>query len=62
MSFKVKNHASVPSNPNSVRCSLHSSGKDRVNLANESPSGSSPLIIASTISGARVVSFRMRDT
>ena len=49
-------------NPNRTLCRSQSMGKVRISRASERPDGSSPLRIASMISGASVVSFRMRTT
>ena len=48
--------------PNRARCCSQSMGKERISLASDRPTGSSPMRIASTMSGARVVNFRMRPT
>ena len=49
-------------NPNRVLCRSQSMGKVRISLASDRPDGSSPWRIASMMSGASVVSFRMRTT
>ena len=49
-------------NPKWILCRSQSMGKVRISRASERPDGSSPLRIASRISGASVVSFRMRTT
>ena len=49
-------------NPKWILCRSQSMGKVRISRASERPAGSSPLRIASMISGASVVSFRMRTT
>ena len=60
MSFSRMGQSEVK--PNRARCCSQSMGKVRVSLASDKPVGSSPLRIASVISGARVVNFRMRTT
>ena len=47
-------------NPKWTLCRSQSMGKVRISRASDRPDGSSPLRIASMISGASVVSFRMR--
>ena len=49
-------------NPNRTLCRSQSMGKVRISRASDKPDGSSPLRIASMMSGASVVSFRMRTT
>ena len=49
-------------NPKWTLCLSQFMGKVRISRASERPDGSSPLRIASMISGASVVSFRMRTT
>ena len=49
-------------NPNRTLCLFQSRGKVRSSRASDRPEGSSPLRIASMMSGASVVSFRMRTT
>ena len=49
-------------NPNRALCRSQSMGKVRISWASDRPDGSSPWRIASMMSGASVVSFRMRAT
>ena len=47
--------------PNRALCCSQSMGKARISWASDRPAGSSPLRIASMMSGASVVSFRIRN-
>ena len=49
-------------NPKWILCRSQSMGKVRISRASDKPAGSSPLRIVSMMSGASVISFRMRTT
>ena len=54
--------AQSETNPNRALCCSQSMGKVRISWVSDRPDGSSPLRMASMMSGANVVSFRMRAT